>query len=208
MNVLHIESSPRGEQSDSRHIAEELVEALRSEKSATVVFRDLNHPVIPHVSQDWVNASLYNRFTGAPMTDAETEALRFSRELIAEVKAADVVVLGVPMYNYGIPSVAKAWCDNIAMMGETFVYTDKGVKGLLENKTVIAVSARGGGGYDKGEPRAEVNYVDDYVHAFFGFLGIETVRVITLHNTAQGGDALEASKQKARTAIRAVIAEL
>ena len=208
MNVLHIESSPRGSQSYSRQVAEQLAHTLQTEKGATVVFRDLNHPSVPHVSQEWVDASLYTRFTGAAMTPAEIETLRFSDELVAEVKAADVIVFGVPMYNFGVPSVAKAWFDNIARLGATFAYTATGPVGLLHNKKLIAVSARGGSGYGPGEPYGNANHVDGHVQAFFGWLGITDVTVIPVNNTARGEEAVKQSVEEAQTHIRQIVAGL
>ena len=207
MNILHIESSPRGANSHSRQVAEELVQALKA-KGAMVVSRDLNSPAIPHVSEEWVNASLYTRFTGQALTEAEEKTLALSHELIAEIKAADLIVFGVPMYNFGMPSVAKAWFDHIAVMGSTFAYGPNGPEGMLTTQKVIAFSARGGSGYGPGEPRGGVNFVDGQVKVFFGFLGVKDVEVLSIDNTAAGPDAMGSSLEHARKRIQEIVAAL
>ena len=208
MNVLHIESSPRGSQSHSRQVADTLVQTLQSDKGASVTFRDLNHPSIPHVSQAWVDASLYNRFTGAPLSAEEQETLSLSHTLIAELKAADVIVLGVPMYNFGIPSSAKAWIDHISVMGETFQYGANGPEGMLSGKKVIAISARGGGGYSEGGPYNAANSVDRYLQAIFGFLGLTDVTVIPVEYTARGEEAIKKSVEQAHATFKEIVAAL
>ena len=142
MNILQINSSSRGTQSYSTRFANEITARLRAASpAATVVVRDLG--ANPHPALD--EATLTALFTPAAQRTPEQAArVALDDALIAEVQAADVIVLGVPMYNLGVPTQLKNWIDAIARAGVTFRYTEKGPEGLLQGKTVYAALARGG----------------------------------------------------------------
>lgn len=140
MNVLHIESSIFGAQGVSSQLAERLLARLQ-EGGATITKRSFASDPIPHLD----GAHLTALMTPATDRSAEQQAKAdFSDRLIAEVQAADVLVIGVPMYNFSLPSMLKAWFDHIARAGVTFRYTAEGPEGLLKGKKVYLLLSRGG----------------------------------------------------------------
>jgi FMN-dependent NADH-azoreductase len=198
VNILYLESSSRGNNSRSRQLANELVEGMKAaHDSVSVTFRDLNNPVIPHVTNDFAEATNYAVMARRPLTAAEIAATHLSDQLVAELRAADLVILAMPMYNWSIPSVTKAYIDQIVRPGVTVGYGPQGVYGLLPpGKKLYVISTRGGTGYDG--PRSHVNFADPYIRMVFGFLGFEQIEIIAVENNIAGGKTLEASMQKAR----------
>ena len=151
MTILHIDSSITGEASASRELSANIVDQLKSALwGEQIVYRDLAADPLPHLTLD---------------AFADTTVLD-------EFLAADTIVIGAPMYNFGIPSQLKAWFDRIAIAGKTFRYTENGPEGLAGGKRVIIALARGGF-YSKGTPTAEFEFVERYLKAAFNFLGIE-----------------------------------
>ena len=151
MTILRIDSSINGENSASRHLTDSIVEQLRATNwGEQLVTRDLVANPLPHLT--------FDAFADSSVLD--------------EFLAADIVVIGAPMYNFGIPSQLKAWIDRIAIAGKTFRYTETGPEGLAGGKRVIIALARGGF-YSKGTPTAEFEFVERYLKAAFNFLGIE-----------------------------------
>lgn len=209
LQILHIDSSPRGAESHSRQITEELVESLKqSNQDAVVTYRDLGQNLPPHVDEAWTQAAY---LPPDQLTPAQKAALQVSDKLVDEVLAADVIVVGAPMYNFSIPSTLKAWIDQIARFGRTWaaewkadgtsVYT-----GLATGKKVFIVTSRGGGGYGSGEAMEQLNFQDSYLRTFFGFIGISDVEFIHINNTAKGEAAVVESITSARSAITTVAA--
>ena len=165
-NILHIDSSARLNGSTSRQLTAQVTEKL----GGTVVKRDLTD-AIPQISETWVNAN----FTPAEQrTDEQKETLALSDALVAEIKAADTLVIGVPIYNFGVPSALKAWVDQIARARVTFEYTENGPKGLMEGKRAILVVASGG-----TPAESEIDFATGYMRHIMGFIGITDVTVVT-----------------------------
>ncbi len=151
MTILHLDSSINGENSASRVLSANILEQLKTAQwGEQIVSRDLAADPLPHLTLD---------------AFADTTVLD-------EFLAADTIVIGAPMYNFGIPSQLKAWFDRIAIAGKTFRYTENGPEGLAGGKRVIIALARGGF-YSKGTPTAEFEFVERYLKAAFNFLGIE-----------------------------------
>jgi FMN-dependent NADH-azoreductase len=201
-HILHIDSSARGAGSHSRTISQELVAAMQAaDSSVTVTYRDLGHQEIPYVSE----AFIYAMYTPADQRTAEqTAALSLSEELIAELKAADTYVFGIPMYNFTVPGVFKSYIDQIVRAGVTFdpaTYT-----GLLLNKKAYVITARGGGGYGPGEAREAYNVQDPVIKNAFGLMGVTDMDFIHVNNTARGEDVVNGALAEAREKI-AVIAK-
>jgi len=199
MNVLQINSSARGEGSNSTRIANTLVERLRaSNPGASVVVRDLArtpHPVLDE-------AALGALFTPAEQRTPEQAArVALDDALIAEIQAADAVVLGVPMYNFGIPAQLKNWLDAIARAKVTFQYTANGPEGLLKNKTVYVAFARGGR-YRDTPADTQV----PYLKTILGFLGMTDVRFVFAEGFAMGADAEQQAIVEAQRDIEAAFA--
>ena len=182
MNILQINSSARREGSHSTALANRIVRRLRdANPDAKVTVRDLTtspHPVLDE-------AALSALFTPASQRTAEHAArVALDDALIAEIKAADVVVLGVPMYNFGISVQLKNWIDAISRAGVTFRYSEKGPEGLLKGKKVYVALARGGR-YRNTPADTQVPYLSTVL----GFLGMTDVRFVYAEGLAMGADA-------------------
>jgi FMN-dependent NADH-azoreductase len=172
MKLLHIDAGITGPGAVSRQISAAIVENLvRANPALEVVHRDLDADPIPHLDSHNVGAL---RETGGD--GLEGEAAR-TAAVLQEFLDADVVVLGAPMYNLGIPSQLKAWFDRIMVAGKTFRYTAEGVQGLAGDKTVIIASARGGL-YAPGTPQAAADFHEPYLKGLFGFIGVKDPTVI------------------------------
>ncbi|MEL7231129.1 MAG: NAD(P)H-dependent oxidoreductase [Pseudomonadota bacterium] len=193
-HILHINSSARTEGSQSRALSAKLVQRL-SGHTATVTHRDVGTNPPPAVSEDWVNAN----FTPTEnRTDAQHETLALSDELIAEIEAADTLVLAVPVYNFSVPAAFKAWIDQVARAGKTFKYTENGPVGLLEGKKAYVVITSGG-----TESGSAIDFATPYVKHVLGFIGISDVDVISADQLML--DA-EGTLEKANKEIEAIAA--
>ena len=203
MNILQINSSARswanGQGSQSTRLANELVEQLRAANpAATLTLRDLT--ANPHPALD--EATLGALFTPADARSVDQHArVALDHALIEEVKAADVIVIGVPMVNFGITSQLKNWIDAIAKAGVTFKYTATGPVGLLEGKKAYAVLTRGG--VYRGQPH---DTQVPYLRQTLGFLGITDLEFIYAEGLAMGPDAEAKALASARAEIAAVTA--
>lgn len=199
-HILHIDSSARAESSHSRTISGELVAAMKAaDPSVTVTYRDLGHQAIPHVSEAFIGAM----YTPAESrTEGQKAEVALSDELVAELLAADTYVFGIPMYNFTVPSVFKAYIDQIVRPGVTF--DPAAYKGLLLNKKIIVVEARGGGGYGAGEARESSNLQDPVIKAAFGLLGVTDIDFIPVNNTIRGDDVTNGALAEARAKIKAI----
>jgi FMN-dependent NADH-azoreductase len=198
VNILQINSSARswanGQGSQSTRLANELVEQLRAASpAATLILRDLT--ANPHPPLD--EATLGALFTPLEARSAEQHArVALDQALIDEIKAADVVVIGVPMVNFGITSQLKNWIDAIAKAGVTFTYTANGPVGLLEGKKVYAVLTRGGIYRDQPHDTQV-----PYLRQTLGFLGITNLEFIYAEGLAMGPDAEAGALASARAEI-------
>ena len=194
MNILQINSSARTQGSQSTVLANELTARLLAvNPSATVTLRDL--AVTPHPVLD--EAALHALFTPADArTPAQTERAALDDALIAEIQAADAVVLGVPMYNFGVPAQLKNWIDAIARVKVTFAYTDKGPQGLLTGKKVYVALTRGGQ-YRNTPADTQV----PYLKTVLGFLGMTDVEFFYAEGLNMGPDAAEKGLAFARAQI-------
>ena len=167
--LLHLDSSPLGEASISRHLSSEFVQSWKqANPDGTVLTRDLTVTSIPPVSAAWVGAV----YTPAEALTADQKGLTaLSDTLIAELVAADEYVLGVPMYNFGIPAALKLWIDQISRVNKTFSYATGTPVGLLTGKKATILVASGAA-YDAGTAMASYNFVEPYLRTVLGFLGV------------------------------------
>ncbi|KMW45276.1 NAD(P)H-dependent oxidoreductase [Ralstonia insidiosa] len=199
MNILQINSSARpyanGEGSQSTRLATELVRGLEeASPGAVVVVRDLGQTPPPLVD----GAALQALHTPAEHRSPEQrDRVAADDALIAEVLAADVIVLGVPMYNFSIPAQLKAWIDAICRAGVTFSYGAQGPVGLLRNKTVYAVLSRGG--VHRDQP---TDVIAPYLKVTLGFLGMTDVRFVYAEGLAMGPDMATRSIADAQAQIQ------
>jgi FMN-dependent NADH-azoreductase len=200
-SLLVINSSAAREGSVSRELVEYAVERLLDASlQARVVRRDLGANPVPHL-----DVSTLNGVRGAPVTAEEQAARRLSDELIAELRAADTIVIGAPMYNFGVTTGLRAWFDHVLRAGETFSYSSAGPRGLLGGKRVIVVESRGGL-YSEG-PAAAVDFQEPYLRHLLGFIGIEDVTFVHAEKIGYGPEARAAALAGARARIDAVAGE-
>lgn len=198
MNILQLNASARSNGANSTRVAEAIVARLRAQHpGARVELRDLAtqpHPVLDE-------AALGALFTPANQrTPDQASRVALDDALIAQVLAANVLVLGVPMYNFGIPVQLKTWIDAIARAGVTFRYTEHGPEGLLKGKKVYVALARGGA-YRDTPADSQV----PYLKAVLGFLGMTDVEFIYAEGLAMGDDAAAKGLKDAHAQIQAVI---
>jgi FMN-dependent NADH-azoreductase len=179
--LLHLDSSPLAN-SISRELTREFVINWKNaHPSGRVIVRDLaaNPPKI--IDQAWV----YAAYTPVEALQPEQKALlAYSEECIAELEQADEYVFGVAMHNFSIPSVIKLWIDQVVRGGRTFAYGPDGAKGLLTGKKATILAATGGV-YQAGTPLAGLNFIDPYLNAILGFVGVTDVTFVTAEGTAQ-----------------------
>jgi FMN-dependent NADH-azoreductase len=193
-NILLVLSSPRGQQSYSHQVASDIVDDLKlRHPGATLVVRDLAKEPLPHVGEAFVGGLFSPPEQRSP---DQARAMARSDKLIDELFAADVVVMAVPMHNFGLPSTLKAWIDHIARAGRTFAYSEKGPQGLLKEKKAILVLARGGV-YSDG-PAKPLDFQESYLRSILGFLGITDVQVVRVEGVAMGEDAVKRALASAR----------
>lgn len=202
MKLLHIDSSPLGAQSVSRELTRRTVaQWLAGHPGTTVDYLDLAQDAPSHLNTDSLGLRLGLDAEGLTPVQKRENAL--SEQLVSRFLAADVVVVGAPMYNFSIPSQLKAWIDRIAQAGRTFKYTEQGPVGLAGGKTVIVASTRGGA-YAANPALAFLDHQESYLKTVFGFLGITDVRIVRAEGVAMG----EAARQKALAAADADIQAL
>jgi FMN-dependent NADH-azoreductase len=202
MKLLHIDSSVLGAQSVSRELTREIVaEWLHTHPDTVVEHLDLALDAPSHLDHDSLGFRLGPDAAGAG--EAQQRENRVSERLVRQFLAADVVVVGAPMYNFSIPSQLKAWIDRIAQAGRTFRYTEQGPQGLAGGKTVIVASTRGGR-YADQPALAALDHQESYLRTVFGFVGITDVRVVRAEGVAMGEAAKSQALQTARREIAAL----
>ena len=189
MNLLHIDASVLGDNSVSRKISAAIVERLTTaDPGATVTYRDLAAEPLPHLTGAQLAANM-----GAPPPSPEHEAhLGVAQAALAEFLAADVVVIGAPMYNFTLPTQLKAWIDRILIAGKTFRYTATGPEGLAGGKRVIVAISRGGF-YGPQSPFAAYEHVESYLRTVFGFIGVTDLEFVAAEGIQIGPEQRETS---------------
>jgi FMN-dependent NADH-azoreductase len=187
--LLHIDSSPMGAASVSRHLSNTFVENWKkAHPGGTVVTRDLTTSGLTSITAEWVAAA----YTPAESRTAEQKAvLAKSDELLAEVEAADELAIGVSMHNFSIPSALKLWVDQVVRVNRAFTYADGTPKGLLVGKKATFLVATGGT-YGPGTATESMNFIEPYLKTLFGFIGI----AVAFH-TAGGAAALNYGADRA-----------
>lgn len=206
-HLLHIDSSPRDQRSHSRRMTREFVERWQqAHPEVTVTYRDVGRYPVPHVDESWIAAAYAPPEQGSPQLQ---EAIRISDQLIDELLAADVYVIGVPMYNFSIPSTFKAYIDQIVRPGRTFAFepedSENRYKPLVLGKKMVIITARGDSGFGLGERNEKMNHQDPYLRTIFGFIGITDITFIHVENDELGGISLAESIANARTQVAQLV---
>lgn len=183
MKLLHIDSSILGDHSVSRQLTKDTVaQWVNKHPGTTVDYLDLAVNTPSHLSADSLG---FRAPAGAEQTDVQKRENVISEALVTQFLAADVIVVGAPLYNFSIPSQLKAWIDRIAQVGRTFKYTETGPQGLAGGKTVIVASTRGGV-YSTNDWGRAAEHQESYLQTVFGFLGITDVRFVRAEGVAMG----------------------
>jgi FMN-dependent NADH-azoreductase len=201
-HILLIQSSSNLASSVSRDLAESYVKDYKAaHPDATVTERDLVTAPIPHLGVD-----LLGGMFGKPeaLTEEQAKALALSNALVDEIEAASLIVIGVPMYNFSIPSALKAWIDHVIRAGRTFRYTATGPEGLVHGKKVVLFLASGGV-YSDG-PYKPYDFQETYLRTILGFIGLTDLTVVRAEGLAMGPDA--ATKAVADARARAAALDL
>jgi FMN-dependent NADH-azoreductase len=186
--LLHIDSSPLYGRSISRQLTGAFVTQWKSSHpDGTVIDRDLNAAAITPITAEWVSAAYTPE---EARTQQQKERLAVSDVLLAELEEADEYVIGVPMHNFGVPSVLKLWIDQIARVGRAFSYGTGVPKGLLTGKKATFIVATGGI-YGPQTQMASFNFVEPYLRSVFGFLGVTDVTFLTTGGTAALNQGLD-----------------
>ncbi len=192
-NVLRITTSILGEGSVSSLLMDELLVKVSAQEQFTITERNFAHQAIPHLDGAWLQA-----ISAAPdeRDPKQTEKADFSDQLIAELQEADIILIALPMYNFSLPSMLKAWVDHIARAGVTFTYSETGPVGLLEGKQAYLVTAMGG----LHEPGV-TDFLRPYMKQIMSFVGISDVEFITADGLNMGPERKEQGLAQARAEI-------
>lgn len=192
--VLHVDSSARREGSVTRQLGQELLTDWRSrDPDLDVAYRDLSDTPPSLVDARWVKAALGRD------PSADRSCLAESEALIAELEAADVLLLGVPMYNFGVPAVLKAWLDQVVRQGRTFGYDGPRPVGLVVGVRAVILASSGGDAL--AYEHAGLDFRTSYLRAILGFLGMTDVRVLSVLSTAGGAPDLAPARRLFDAAI-------
>ena len=201
LNILFINSSARGDHSESKNLAEEIVQKLSQEgPGASVVRLDVATDQPPAVTMDWIMGA-YTPAEGH--SDAQKAAMAVSDGYIDALFAADVLVLAAPMYNFGVPATLKLWIDQIVRINRTF---SPSYEGLVKGKRAFVTSARGGGGYGPGGFMDGADYVVPYLKQVLGLIGITDVTFLDIENTASSNENYQATKSRAQEKVQTLSA--
>jgi FMN-dependent NADH-azoreductase len=199
MKLLHIDSSVLGGNSVTRELTQRIVTEWRTSHPGTEVEHlDLAVNAPSHLD---ANSLGFRLPADAALSDVQRIENAVSEALVTQFLAADVVVIGAPLYNFTIPTQLKAWIDRIAQVGRTFKYTETGPVGLSGGKTVIVASGRGGV-YSTSAGGTAMEHQESYLSVLFGFLGVTDVRFVRAEGVAMGPDAKAAAMSAADAAIK------
>lgn len=208
--LLHIDTSARMTRSISRELSSAFVEAwARRRPNDTVLRRDLGAAPPPFIDEHWIAAVFADP---GQLTGAQRQSLAPSDAYLAELEAADVLVVGMPMYNYGVPAVFKAWIDQIIRVNRTFDFDlargDFPLRPLLADKDVVLLSARGEFGFEPGGIREEWNHLDPYIRTIAPFLGAERVHHVGVEYQEFEDQRFEASRAGAFAELPALVGRI
>jgi len=200
LRILEVSASARRTDSVSRALTKNLIDALASRNEAIVLTRRDLAETIPHVDEAWIGAN----FTPDGERSAEQRAtLAQSDALVAELQNADVVVIGTPIYNFGIPAALKAWIDKVSRARLTFRYTDHGPVGLLEGKKAYVVVASGGVPVDSA-----LDFATPYLRHALSFIGIDDVEVIAADRlNSQAAESIDTARSRIAELVHTASAE-
>ncbi len=207
--VLIINASARTQNSQSRKLTEVFTDHWKSlYGDSAITFRELANTNVPHITESWLNANLK---PAKERTAEDVAILSTSDTYIAELRQADIIVLGTPMYNWSIPSTLKAFLDQVLRHNQTFSVNPDNAQqpyiGLLENKILCLLVARGGQSYESGQPNASLNFQTTYLKTVFNIMGIYDIHIVAVNGTAMDKEELKKSVAAAHHAVKELIAQ-
>jgi FMN-dependent NADH-azoreductase len=189
MKLLHVDASILGANSASRQLSAAAVERLsKATPGLDIVYRDLAAEPLSHLTGEHLAAA----HGAVPESPSVQKDIAASQTALQDFLAADIIVIGAPMYNFTIPSQLKAWIDRIVIAGKTFKYGPNGAEGLAGNKRVVIAISRGGL-YGPGAPAAALEHLETYLRAVFGFIGVTNLEIIVAEGLQIGPEQREKS---------------
>ncbi|HEY8938914.1 MAG TPA: NAD(P)H-dependent oxidoreductase [Cellvibrio sp.] len=205
--ILRIDASPRGERSHSRRLTEQFIKLWADKNPGTeIIHRDVGKFPPTPVSEDWIAAAFK---PAAEQTALMKNHLKESDALLHELINADVVVIGLPLYNFSVPAAFKAWIDQIVRINHSFLFapedTQKPYKPLLADKPVFIIISSGDAGYEPGGPFFSLNYAEPYLRTVFPFIGLNNLHFIYVGYDEFGGERLEQSLNVAKQQIQQLV---
>ena len=203
-SILHLDSSPRGNCSRSRQLSKEFITIWQTlYPEDTVVYRDLRTYPIPHITEEWIAAD-YTPLS--EQTSQMSQTLQLSNDLVDEFLASDRCVFSVPMYNFSVPSSFKAYIDYIVRVGRTFAIEEGAFKGLVKDKKIVFITARGDR-YSKGSPHAGWDAQEPSLRYAFQFIGVSDIQFIHAEGLDLGSESREQGLLAAQTKIQQLISK-
>jgi FMN-dependent NADH-azoreductase len=205
--VLVINSSARGVKSHSRKLTETFIDRWKSIHPNPVIrYRELGAEDVPHINESWIAAAFKPE---AARSKAEMEALKISDIYISELLEADIIVLASPMYNWSVPSVLKAYIDQVVRVNKTFEFNkadmDNPYIGLLKDKTVFLLLSRGSQGYEKGDHNEHLNFQSTYLKAVFNIIGVSNIHVVTINGVSYAPEKLKTTVETSHQELKDLI---
>ena len=205
--VLVINSSARALRSHSRKLTEVFIDHWKNTHiNSIITCRELGNADVPHINENWIAAAFK---PAAARSVEEVEALKISDTYIAELREADVIVLGSPMYNWSVPSALKAYIDQILRVNETWKFNSADIQnpyiGLLQNKTLFLLLSRGAQGYEKGGYNEHMDFQSDYLKTVFNIIGISNIHVIAVNGQSYDPEKFKRSVDTSHQDIRDLV---
>jgi len=208
--LLHIDASARSDRSLSRKLSQAFVQAwVERDGKAQIIARDVGRNPPPFVTEAWIAAV----FTPEEhMTPEKREEIRLSDELIDEIDRADIIVIGTPMYNYGMPAALKSWFDKVIRVGKTFTFDlergDYPLEPIMSGKKLVILSSRGEFGFGPGGVREAMNHLDTHIQTCAHYLGVNETHVISIDYQEFGDARHEASIANAFDAVPVLVRQM
>ena len=181
--VCHLDTSMRSVNSVTRSLSQQIVDSLDADR---VVYRDLLSNPVPQIDEAWIDA---NTTAVDDRNEKQRQDLAFSDSLLTELQQSDVLVIGVPIYNFGVPAALKAWVDQVCRAGVSFQYTENGPEGLLKDKRAVLAIASGGVPVD-----SPVDFCTPFMRQFLNFVGIAEIQVVAADAVAMDAESINRAK--------------
>lgn len=201
--LLHINSSPRPASVSSRLASRFTAQWKRRNPGARVIFHNTSHERIPYIDEEMIEA--YSAPADS-LTEAQRSVLAYSDSLVDELLDADLVVLGAPMWNLGIPASLKAWIDLVVREGRTFAFSEQGVQGLLAPGKKVYIFSACGGAYPEETPAKTLDLLEPYLRAILGAIGLNDITFVRAENQSSSPEAAAEGLARAEAALTELFA--